>query len=78
MLTRLIVVIIWRYIQVLNHYVVHLKLIILYVNYTSVKENEIDAWALPPRDSDLIGLWSNQVSGLLKTLDDVMPLCSQV
>ena len=35
MLTRLIVVIIFQYIQISHHYVVHLKLIMLYVNYTT-------------------------------------------
>lgn len=38
MLTRLNVVTISQYIQILNHYAVHLKLIQFYVNYTSIKK----------------------------------------
>ena len=35
MLTRLIVVIIFQYTQISHHYAVHLKLIMLHVNYTT-------------------------------------------
>ena len=40
MLTRLTVVIISKYIQILNHYVVHLKLIKCYTSMISQKERE--------------------------------------
>ena len=36
MLTELIVVIIFQYVQILNHYIVHMKLI--HVNYISIKK----------------------------------------
>ena len=36
MLTEIIVVIIFQYVQILNHYVVHMKPI--YVNYISIKK----------------------------------------
>lgn len=44
MLTRfffMCVVIFWQYIQIANHYVIHLKLKTLYVNYTSIKNDYI-------------------------------------
>ena len=34
----IVVVIISQCIQILNHYVVHIKLIFIYVNYTSIKK----------------------------------------
>ena len=37
---RLIVVIILQCTQILNHYTVHLKLTVLYVNYTSLKKKK--------------------------------------
>ena len=38
MVTRLIVVIISQCMKISNHYVVHLKLIVLYVSYTAIKK----------------------------------------
>lgn len=35
---RLLMVIINKYIQIPNHYAVYLKLVTLYVNYTSIKK----------------------------------------
>lgn len=45
--TRLTVVISSQYIQIPNHDVVHLKLIVLYVNYTSIKYNKLFFLRLP-------------------------------
>ena len=54
MLTRLIVVIIFQYIQILNHYVVYLKLIECYISIKKERERERERpevpWELDPGD----------------------------